>query len=92
MTMAMIKLCVCEGWFEPLLFVCNKRRSRGDKTFLCPTQLSMKFILLINVKMPTTADILTFLRRIYTVYESFKARKVLIFQCFSLYEHLKFYD
>ena len=27
------------------------------------TQLTMKFFLLINVKMPTTVDILTFMRR-----------------------------
>ena len=31
------------------------------KLFSCSTQLSMKFIMLINVKMPTTVDILIFL-------------------------------
>ena len=31
------------------------------KLFLCSTQLSMKFFLLINVKMPTIVGILTFL-------------------------------
>ena len=31
--------------------------------FLCPTQLSMKFFLLINVKMPTIVGILTFMSR-----------------------------
>ena len=30
------------------------------KLFSCSTQLSMKFFLLINVKMPTTVGILTF--------------------------------
>ena len=30
----------------------------------CSTQLSLKFILLINVKMPTVVDILTFTSRI----------------------------
>ena len=31
------------------------------KNFLCSTQLSMKFFLLINVKMPTIVGILTFM-------------------------------
>ena len=31
------------------------------KVFSCSTQLSMKFFLLINVKMPTIVDILTFM-------------------------------
>ena len=34
---------------------------RGYKTFLCSAQLSMKFFLLINVKMPTIVGILTFM-------------------------------
>ena len=34
------------------------------KTFLYSTQLSTKFILLINVKMPTIVGILTFISRI----------------------------
>ena len=33
------------------------------KKFSCSTQVSMKFFLLINVKMPTTDGILTFMRR-----------------------------
>ena len=32
--------------------------------FSCSTQLSLKFILLINVKMPTIVGILTFISRI----------------------------
>ena len=32
------------------------------KLFSCSTQLSMKFFLLINVKMPTIVGILTFVR------------------------------
>ena len=31
--------------------------------FLCTTQVSMKFCLLINVKMPTIVGILTFISR-----------------------------
>ena len=33
------------------------------KLFSCSTQLSMKFFLLINVKMPTVVGILTFMSR-----------------------------
>ena len=33
------------------------------KHFSCPNQLSMKFFLLINVKMPTIVGILTFMSR-----------------------------
>ena len=33
-------------------------------SFSCSTQLSLKFILLINVKMPTIVGILTFISRI----------------------------
>ena len=46
------------------IFYCCTTRPRGYKTFSCSTQLSMKFILLINVKMPTTVCILTFISRI----------------------------
>ena len=41
---------------------------QGYKTFLCATQLSTKFILLINVKMSTIVGILTFISRINTTY------------------------
>ena len=33
------------------------------KLFSCSTQLSMKFLMLINVKMPTIVGILTFVNR-----------------------------
>ena len=42
----------------------------------CSTQLSMKLIKLMNVKMPTIVGILTFISMINTTYESLKARKV----------------
>ena len=45
----------------------EKQRIRSGpeviKLFSCSTQLSMKFFLLINVKMPTIVGILTFLSR-----------------------------
>ena len=41
------------------------------KLFSCLTELSMKFILLINVKMPAMVGILTFISRINTASEAF---------------------
>ena len=41
----------------------KQSRPRGYKTFLCSTQLSMKFFLLINVKMPRIVGIFTFISR-----------------------------
>ena len=61
------------------------------KLFSCSTQLNMKFILLINVRMPTIVGILTFVGRIITASESFKARKILTFQHFRFYGQLKFH-
>ena len=58
--------------------------------FSCSTQLSIEFIKLINVKMPTIVGILTFVSMINETSESLKARKVFIFQHFSFYEQLKF--
>ena len=43
----------------------------------------MEFILIINVKMPTIVGILTFISRISTKDQSFKAREIIIFQHFS---------
>ena len=61
------------------------------KLFLCPTQLSLKFVTLIKVKMPTIVDILTFISMINTTSEHLKARKVFISKQFRFYEHLKFH-
>ena len=55
---------------------------------ICSTQLSMYFILLINVKMPA---ILTSICRINTTCEGFKARNIVIFHHLTFYEHLKFH-
>ena len=61
------------------------------KLFSCSTQLSMKFILLINVKMPTVVGILTFISVINTTSERLKARNFFICWYFSFYEQLKFH-
>ena len=49
------------------------------KLFPCSTQLSMKFIQLINIKMPLIVGILIFISMINTTSERLKARKVFIF-------------
>ena len=60
------------------------------KLFSCSTQLSTKFILLINVKMTTIVGILTFMSMINTTSEKFNARYFLICRYFGFYEQLKF--
>ena len=48
----------------PLVFHMQEAGSEVIKLFSCSTQLRSKFILLINVKMPTIVGILTFISRI----------------------------
>ena len=52
------------------------------KVFSCSTQLKMKFIMLINIKMPTIVGILIFISMINTISESLKARIVFFFSAF----------
>ena len=59
------------------------------KLFSCSTQLSMKFIMLINNKMPTIVGILIFMNMISTTSEILKGRKIFIFKHFRFYKHLK---
>ena len=47
------------------------------KLFLCSIQLSMKFIMLVNIKVPTIVGILIFMSMINTTSEHLKARKPL---------------
>ena len=58
--------------------------------FSYSTQQSMKFILLINVKMPTIVGILTFISMITTTSERLQARNFFICRYFSFYEQLIF--
>ena len=60
------------------------------KLFPCSTQLSTKFILLINVEMPTIVGILTLISMINTTPERLNARNFFICRYFSFYEQLKF--
>ena len=55
------------------------------------TQLSMNFILLINVKMTIIVGILTFVSRINTTSECFKQEKNDVFHYFTFYKQLKFH-
>ena len=55
-----------------------RTRPEVIKLFSCSTQLSTKFILLINVKMPTIVGILTFISMINTTSERLKARNFFI--------------
>ena len=53
--------------------------------------LSMKVIVLINIKMPIIVDTLTFLSMKETTPESLKAKKKdFLYQLFSLCEQMKF--
>ena len=60
------------------------------KLFLCSTQLSLEFILLINVKMPTIVGNLTFISMINTTAGRLKPRNFIICRYFSFDEQLKF--
>ena len=51
----------------------------------------MKFIMLINGKIPTIVGILTYISMINTTPERLQAGKVFIFQHFSFNEQLKIY-
>ena len=60
------------------------------KLLSCSTQRSTKFILLMNVKMPTIDGILTFISMINTTSEKNKGKNFFICRYFSFYEQLKF--
>ena len=80
------------GFIGPFILLhVNKATDQAQcyKTFLCSTQVSRKFILLINVKMPTIVGILTFISMINTS-ERLKAKNFFIFLYFSFYEQLNF--
>ena len=53
-------------------FITSRPGPEVIKLFPCSTQLSTKFILFINVKMPTAVGILTFISMINTSYECLK--------------------
>ena len=78
------KILLYLGKREPIAFLCLPPWPRGYKTFFSySTQLSTKFILLINVKMPTIVGILTFRSMINATAERLKARNFFICRNFS---------
>ena len=70
---------VLKGGDNTLFILKIQVQGRGYKTFSCSTQLSLKLIMLIKVKMPTIVGILTFICMINTTIESMKTRKVFVF-------------
>ena len=97
---ALTRLSGCTDSSEPSLLVCAISTKISYeavpysgpeviKLFPSSTQLSKKFILLINVKMPTIVGILTFISMINTTVEGLK-RNFFICRHFSSYEQLKF--
>ena len=61
------------------------------KCFSCSTQLSMKFFLLIHVKMPTIVGILTCMSRKNSILGLSEPKKCWISWYFYTYENLKFH-
>ena len=72
-----------------LLCMMRKPGLKAIKLFSCSTRLNLKFITLVNVKMPTIVGILTFISMINTKF-MFKARNIFIFWYFSFCEQVKF--
>ena len=60
--------------------------------FSCSTQLSMKFFMLINVKMSTNIGILTFMNRKNRILGLSVPKKADFLDIFYTYEHLKFHS
>ena len=61
------------------------------KLFSCSTQLSMKFFVLVNVKMPTVVGILTFMSGKNCILGLSGPKKAQFPDSFYPYEHLKFH-
>ena len=85
---SIVSVTSCQNSF---LFIAEQRRTEVIKHFTCSTQLSTKFILLINVKMPTIVGILTFISMINTTSERLKARNFYNCRHLSFYEQMKFH-
>ena len=66
-----------------LIYIVDMPGPEVIKLFPYSTQLIMKFILLINVKMPTTVGILTFISMINTTSKNHKVRTFFVCRYFS---------
>ena len=85
------KFSVMLGWTHGCLSI-----KPGPEVIIlisCSAQLRLKFILLINVKMPTTVGILTFISRINYWLSIFNSKpEISIYLGYiSIYEQFKFY-
>ena len=60
------------------------------KPISCSTQLSRRFIMLINVKMPTIVGILISIGMVNTAYESLEVEKSLFCSILVFFDQLKF--
>ena len=76
-------------WPHPLDVIQYARSSYDYNNVYFSTQLSMTFIMLIKVKMPTIVGILTFISMVNTTSESLKVRNNLYF--LVVYEQIKFH-
>ena len=61
------------------------------KLFSCSTQLSIKFFLLINVKMPTIVGILTFMSGKNSILGLLEPKKAKFIDIFILLSNFKFH-
>ena len=61
------------------------------KLFSCSAQLRLKFIWLINVKMPTIVGILTFISRISYWLRLAKQKSSINLDYFGIYDQLRFH-
>ena len=64
---------------------------RLENFFSCSTQLTMNFLLLINVKMPTIVGILTFMSGKNSILCLSEPKKVEFLDIFYTYGHVKFH-
>ena len=83
-------LCLLPDFMHKKGFITSGPGLEVIKLFSYSNQMSTKFILLINVKMPTIVGILTFIRMIITTSERLKARNVFVCGYFSFHEQLEF--
>ena len=79
-------------WTQIRLLLEEQSGPEVIKKISCSTRVSTKFIMLINVKMPTIVGILTFISKINTTSKRLKARNFFICRYLSFYEQLKFVE
>ena len=71
-----VKTFICWLW---LILAFARHGSTSGILFSCSTKLSMKLIILINVKMPTMVGILTFISMLNATNKVWKQNRLLLF-------------